>query len=144
MNNKKGQAALEFLMTYGWAILAAVIAIGVLYVIIGNPANLIGDRFTMSDPFIAMGKAASTNLITLEIRNGAGDSVNITSINVNGDSCVANTSSVIMPADGTYTVLIPCTIASGSRAKGDVVVKYLSSGSSVQQTASGTLNLKVA
>lgn len=27
---KRGQAAVEFLMTYGWAILAAVIAIGVL------------------------------------------------------------------------------------------------------------------
>lgn len=30
MQNKKGQAAMEFLMTYGWAILAAIIAIGVL------------------------------------------------------------------------------------------------------------------
>jgi len=30
MKNKKGQAAMEFLMTYGWAILAAIIAIGVL------------------------------------------------------------------------------------------------------------------
>ena len=30
LNKKKGQAAMEFLMTYGWAILAALIAIGVL------------------------------------------------------------------------------------------------------------------
>lgn len=28
--NNKSQAAMEFLMTYGWAILAAIIAIGVL------------------------------------------------------------------------------------------------------------------
>lgn len=28
--DKKGQAAMEFLMTYGWAILAAIVAIGVL------------------------------------------------------------------------------------------------------------------
>ena len=27
---KRGQAAMEFLMTYGWAILAAIIVIGVL------------------------------------------------------------------------------------------------------------------
>ena len=30
MHNKRGQAAMEFLMTYGWAILAAITAIGVL------------------------------------------------------------------------------------------------------------------
>lgn len=30
MNNKKGQQALEFLMTYGWAILSAIIVIGAL------------------------------------------------------------------------------------------------------------------
>lgn len=30
MINKQGQAAMEFLMTYGWAILAAIIVIGVL------------------------------------------------------------------------------------------------------------------
>jgi len=28
--NKKGQAAMEFLMTYGWAILIAIIAIAAL------------------------------------------------------------------------------------------------------------------
>ena len=29
-NRKKGQAAMEFLMTYGWAILAAIIVIAVI------------------------------------------------------------------------------------------------------------------
>lgn len=36
--NKKGQPAIEFLMTYGWAILCAIIAIGVLaYFGVFNP-----------------------------------------------------------------------------------------------------------
>ena len=33
-SDKKGQAAMEFLMTYGWAILAAVIVVGVLWYLI--------------------------------------------------------------------------------------------------------------
>ncbi len=38
--NKKSQAAMEFLMTYGWAILAAIIAIGVLaYMGVFSPLN---------------------------------------------------------------------------------------------------------
>lgn len=40
MMNKKGQAAMEFLMTYGWAILAAVVVIGVLaYFGVFNPGT---------------------------------------------------------------------------------------------------------
>src|SRR3989344_5241513 len=36
MNNKRGQAALEFLMTYGWAILVVLIAIGAIEMVIQN------------------------------------------------------------------------------------------------------------
>src|SRR3989344_4619139 len=36
MNRKRGQAAMEFLMTYGWALLAIVIIGGLLWVYIGG------------------------------------------------------------------------------------------------------------
>ncbi len=50
--NKKGQAAMEFLMTYGWAILAAVIVIGVLaYFSVFSPANYIPTSCVLSAPF---------------------------------------------------------------------------------------------
>ncbi|MCK5449465.1 hypothetical protein KAI32_01220, partial [Candidatus Pacearchaeota archaeon] len=51
MNNKKGQAALEFLMTYGWAILAAVIAIGVLaYFGVFSPGKYLPEICTLTAP----------------------------------------------------------------------------------------------
>jgi len=50
--HKKGQAAMEFLMTYGWAILAAIIAIGVLaYFGVFNPARLAGSTGIVNAPF---------------------------------------------------------------------------------------------
>ena len=49
---KKGQAAMEFLMTYGWAILAAIIAIGVLaYFGVFNPGRLTGAAILVAPPF---------------------------------------------------------------------------------------------
>ena len=52
MYNKKGQAAMEFLMTYGWAILAAIIAIGVLaYFGVFSPGRLVGSTGALNAPF---------------------------------------------------------------------------------------------
>ena len=49
--SRKGQAAMEFLMTYGWAILAAIIAIGVLaYFGVFNPSRLAGSAAVLNAP----------------------------------------------------------------------------------------------
>jgi len=43
--NKKGQSALEFLMTYGWAILVVLAAIGALaYFGVLSPTNFLPDQ----------------------------------------------------------------------------------------------------
>jgi|SRR3989344_4740613 len=139
---KKGQAAMEFLMTYGWAILAAIVAIGILYVIIGNPQNLVGDRFDLSAPFVAGAKSASTSGVTIEFRNGAGESVNVTSVAITNCGTTSDVGSV---ADGTLkAVTVACTLTSGDRIKGDVAVNYRTTGSNVTQKATGSVNLKVA
>src|SRR3989339_934510 len=38
MFSRKGQSALEYLMTYGWALIVIVIVIGALMLLIGNPS----------------------------------------------------------------------------------------------------------
>lgn len=55
--NKKGQAALEFLMTYGWAILVVLAAIGALaYFGVLNPSNFLPDQCLGSTGFGCVGK----------------------------------------------------------------------------------------
>ena len=39
-NAKKGQAALEYLMTYGWAILVIVIVLGILLLLFTNMSKV--------------------------------------------------------------------------------------------------------
>ncbi len=37
--NKKGQSALEYLMTYGWALVVIVVVVAALVLLVGNPAE---------------------------------------------------------------------------------------------------------
>ena len=139
---KRGQAAMEFLMTYGWAILAAIIAIGVLYLIIGNPANIVGDRFTITEPFIAVAKAATISGVTIEVKNGAGVPVTINSTYI--QNCGTDNTIYSVAIDATQAITVSCTLTAGNRIKGNVVVSYTTVGSTVTQKSSGSVNLKVA
>ena len=70
MYNKKGQAALEFLMTYGWAILAAIIVIGALgsyfYFNQGASTNVF-----VNAPFYGVSAQATVtdSLLKIEVEN---------------------------------------------------------------------------
>src|ERR1051325_8340737 len=51
---QKGQAAMEFLFTYGWAILAAIVAIGALaYFGVFSPGKLSSSAQLLNNPFYA-------------------------------------------------------------------------------------------
>jgi hypothetical protein len=113
--HKKGQAAMEFLMTYGWAILAAIIAIGVLaYFGVFSPGRLVGGSAIVSPPFniddfrIADG-AGGTDNVTLQVTQSLGESVSLsltdtTTYTDNGfeitlaDNSVCNVTGPVSPA----------------------------------------------
>ena len=74
MKSKKGQAALEFMMTYGWAILVVLAAIGALsYFGILDPSRFTPNTCAASSGFSCDGKpvGASDNVV-FTISNGAG------------------------------------------------------------------------
>ncbi|MCF7865934.1 hypothetical protein K9L67_02665 [Candidatus Woesearchaeota archaeon] len=79
--NKKGQAAMEFLMTYGWAILVVLLAIGALaYFGLLNPT--VPDKTTFGVPFISLDSGLYTadntsSTIQIALKNGAGNSVTL-------------------------------------------------------------------
>ncbi|MBI2045138.1 hypothetical protein HYT23_03705 [Candidatus Pacearchaeota archaeon] len=143
--NKRGQAAMEFLMTYGWAILAAIIVVGVLWYIIGSPGNLAGDQFKLSQPFSANAMSLSTTELQLEVRNGAGNPITITDVTFDaGSGCTDLTGQTIAVADGALQVLtITCAFNQGDRLSSDVTIKYTETGSLVTQQATGSITAQV-
>jgi len=140
---KKGQAAMEFLMTYGWAIIAAVIVVGVLWYMIGNPANLAGNNFQISAPLAANAESISASNIQLEVRNGLAETMTITLTNITACN-TRNDTSLSVASGALQAITVPCSnLASGDRVNGDVTVSYTTSGSSVTQSATGSITGRV-
>ena len=147
---KKGQAAMEFLMTYGWAILVVLVAIGALaYFGVLNPSRFLPASCTVG-PGIGCDDhrvtAATTQLI---LRNGLGDDLTAVTIAVAGCTASAeangddawNDGDVLGGADGV--TLTACSNgAAGSRYKGDVTLTYTGS-SSIVHTVTGELTTRV-
>jgi len=81
--NKKGQAALEFLMTYGWAILILVIVIAALFAMnVFNPGAFVGETASGFASFSVDSWAYYDNgTVVMNIGNKAGKQITITQVN---------------------------------------------------------------
>lgn len=80
---KKAQSAMEYLMTYGWAILIVIIVAAALYALgIFNPATYMQSTATGFTGFQVPtgGWQASGDTVTLILNNMAGSNINVTSI----------------------------------------------------------------
>ena len=141
---KRGQAAMEFLMTYGWAILVVLIAIGALaYFGVLSP-----ERFLPEKCIIASGSglfcddynAVSGSGVTVRVRNILTEDVTITSVVVTDPSitCSFSGSTTITP-DSTSDFLAACVgLTSGQKIKGDISINY-NKVSGLSRTTSGSL-----
>ena len=82
---KKGQAAMEFLMTYGWAILVVIAAIAALaYFGVLDPAQLLPDRCQFPAGMDCIGKASidgAADEVTFALRNNIGFEVGVNGVN---------------------------------------------------------------
>ena len=85
---KKGQAAMEFLMTYGWALLIVLVAIGALaYLGVLNPTRFTPDQCTVSPGFTCLnykgdasgngrdGGVVTNQDVIFSLQNGLGQSL---------------------------------------------------------------------
>jgi len=86
MKKNRGQAAVEFLMTYGWALLVMLIAIGALYYFgVLNPKDILPDRCSFSPQIgcIAYSLSSSDNKFLLRLKNNVGEVITVTALDLN-------------------------------------------------------------
>ena len=88
---KKSQAAMEFLMTYGWAILVVLVAIGALaYFGVLSPDRFLPSKcqlpagISCSDFKIDAAAVLGAGEISIVLRNGLGFDLNTVSVDVSG------------------------------------------------------------
>ena len=91
---RKGQAALEFLMTYGWAILVVLIVIGALaYFGVFNPSNLLPERCALQQGLGCQDWKVDSvgNAVVFTLQNGMGTGILIKNVSV---------ATIVLPAVG--------------------------------------------
>lgn len=132
---RKAQAAMEFLMTYGWAILVVLVAIGALaYFGVLNPSRFLPNSCTLipgisCDEFKVDPDGGAGADITIVARNGMGDDLTAVTLTLVGDgtACAStNSNTVASWGDGaSQTFTFACTTEpTGNRFKSDVTIAY--------------------
>jgi hypothetical protein len=154
---KKAQAAMEFLMTYGWAILVVLAAIGALaYFGVLSPSKLLPSKCTLSPGFDFGDCKASATGFQMTLFNGLGEDAKNVSVLINstaGSGVVCNEELPnpiidLLGNGATTTSITFCAgtflnAAVGDRFDADVSVYYVKSGESLMHTVTGKVQVKV-
>lgn len=157
---KKAQAAMEFLMTYGWAILVVLAAIGALaYFGVLSPSKLLPSKCVLS-PGFNFGDCKATNAVAapgffMTLFNGLGEDAKDVSVMINstagsGVPCNKQIDVTENPLGNgaTSTNLTFCTTEFGTanvgeRFDADVSIFYTKSGETLSHTVTGKIQIKV-
>ncbi|EEZ92499.1 MAG: hypothetical protein BJBARM4_0923 [Candidatus Parvarchaeum acidiphilum ARMAN-4] len=136
VKSKRSQSALEYMMTYGWAILIIVIVAVILYSMgIFNPSSSITTTIT---GFQSLGvtQAACINsvnnqILELYVTNNVGYPINLTKINVTGNNGVTVTQdigSLLYPGHSSSFYVNGACNKSSSSYSGSVTITYMEVG----------------
>ena len=156
MVKKRGQAAMEFLMTYGWALLVVLVAIGALaFFGVLNPGQFLPSTCTIT-PGISCNAFQATAIVTandgtvtLVLQNGMGvdlESFEVTMPSICGATIFTDAGGDDILSDGeedSFSSGAACdTGTEGSRLKEDISISYDVSGG-LSHTKTGQLVVKV-
>lgn len=151
---------MEFLMTYGWAILVVLAAIGALaYFGVLSPDNFLPSKCTISPQFACKEwKVSEDGSVQLQIQNNVGTSIDVNVSMTNfpaecaGEEMNVSYTGIRNGADlGDVNGLfqLNCTSAldsdldDGDKFAADILIQYKDSSQTLWHTATGTLQTKV-
>ena len=147
MTRRSGQASLEYLLTYGWALLAVLVAIGALAYFTGGFGSWAPDTCTVTPPFACVeAKAQEDGTILLGIQNG-GEDLGLVNLTLACDSASPQnasyaTTSILRASErlNGSIVRLACPPVTG-RFDGRITVVYRTSGEDVLHDAIGKASL---
>jgi len=143
MKLKKSQAAMEFLMTYGWAILVVLAAIAALaYFGVLSPETFLPQKCMVETGFTCTGHKIQPTQSTIVFSNGIGRSITITSVDIGG--CSNSYDISMVSGDEKTFVLTGCSNGVIKETfKGDIIIKYTEKNTNLTKTAYGDIATKI-
>ena len=132
---------MEFLMTYGWAILVVLVAIGALaYFGVLSPEKFLPSTCVLPSGIACIDHKAEATGVTLVVRNGLGyDLANVT-VSAGGCGTATTLTSFENGAQNTFVIL--CTLT-GSKYSGEVNVSYTITDTGLSHNKRGTITTKI-
>ncbi len=163
MFNKKGQAALEFLTTYGWAFLVILVMTGALsYFGVLSPGKYITDSCKLSGLVECGGgfavEANETSMRAgLDIANNNNKKINVTGIKIkekqdtayitlglDGGNVEISSNGEVKSVQGDYFDSSALAEYVGEKKVFDIIVEYTVAGSTIGSSSSGQITTTVA
>lgn len=157
MTTTRLQSAMEYLMTYGWAILILGVVLAALYATgLLSPNTLVQDTCSVQAPFACLYSALSiSGLLTVNIEQSSPSPINVTAIGCNYNGTITNMQS-ISPANqiaisGNETFTVSC-YSSGNKVfsgppgtvfHGYVLVNYTNLQTGLPHTLTGYVTEKI-
>ena|SRR3989338_3493350 len=144
MIKKKSQAALEFIMTYGWAILVVLVAIGALaYFGVLNPGNFLPSKCTLQPGIACVDHKVTPTTVTVYLRNSIG--WDISGITVKAGSCGTSSSppSLANGAESKYEITCASPLTSGTKYNGQLNVTYTTTETNIDHINVGQITTRV-
>ncbi len=144
---KKAQAAMEFLMTYGWAILVVLVAIGALaYFGVLSPDNFLPKKCTVSPGIACTDHKVTAGSVIVVLRNGMGSDLYNVAVSIpectNGTATPSGDNTLTNGEEETFT-LTGCS-NTGSKFSGTLNVTYnAGSSSGLQHSELGSIVTKI-
>jgi len=145
-NFRKSQAAMEFLMTYGWAILVVLVAIGALaYFGVLSPDRFLPSRCQLPSgisctDFKVVASGAEEG-VTVFITNGLGFDLSGVTISVSGCTDPA-TQPISNGGDATFRAST-CGLSGGNKYSGDFNLTYTNDVSGLSHKIQGSITGRV-
>jgi hypothetical protein len=138
---RKAQAALDFLVTYGWAFIALTLVIAALYFMSGtnSPNKVVSDSCTFSDNFICKDyQITKSGHVTLNMKNTVGTNilVNSTYCSQAGNQVVVQ-NGIDVPSGGDFQLTCDIGAQSKGKVRFDVTIIYFKQSMSFPSTSDG-------
>ena len=130
---KRSQSALEYMMTYGWAILIIVIVAVILYSMgIFNPSSSISSTITgFQQTPISSAICTPTGVLVVSIEDATGNLINITSVNAtaNGKTAITTPNQLINPGNSARVLILGgCSNVSNTHFSSQITINYKEPG----------------
>ena len=139
---KKSQAALEFLMTYGWAILVVLVAVGALaYFGVLSPDKFLPAKCTLQSGIACIDHKATATQLILRVQNSLGYDIAVDAVKAQQCTALGSQGTLKNGDPATYT-FTTCT-NSGSKYNGQVNLTYTNTDTLIQHTNIGQVTSRI-